>query len=217
MGSAEPLLIGRGLGRRLEKGWLWRHVDFELASGDALAVTGPSGVGKTLLLRMLAGLDALDEGEVICLGRPQGAWAMPAYRRAVLYMHQSATLFEGTVEYNLRLPFTLGGRRGELPREQAIALLAPFGRSADFLAQPQSVLSGGERQMVALVRALLLAPHVLLLDECTSAMDPESTARAEALVAGWLTGAPARACVWVSHDPAQRARVAGRALSLGGA
>ncbi|HEY9721863.1 MAG TPA: ATP-binding cassette domain-containing protein, partial [Oscillatoriaceae cyanobacterium] len=102
------------------------------------------------------------------------------------------------------------------PRARALALLATFERDAAFLAQAQSALSGGERQMVGLVRALLLAPRVLLLDEITSAMDPTNTARAEALVAEWLAAEASRACVWISHDAAQRERVATRELSLEG-
>lgn len=205
------------LGRQLPQGWIWRHVSFALEPGDRLAVVGPSGSGKTLLLRTLGGLDAADEGAIACLGRPLDAWAMPAYRATVLYMHQSAALFEGSVAHNLQLPFTLRAHRAPFPRERALRFLAAFGRDEAFFEQPQAGLSGGERQMVSLVRALLLAPRVLLLDEATSAMDPDSTAIAERLVDDWLAAEPSRACLWVSHDTAQRARIATRELPLGAA
>ncbi len=98
--------------------------------------------------------------------------------------------------------------------ERALALLARLGRDEAFLSQQGANLSGGEGQIVALVRVLLVEPTVLLLDEATASLDPDATRRVEALIVDWRREAPERACLWVSHDSAQLGRVATRSVSL---
>lgn len=222
---SEPILQATDLARRAPGGgpWLLRGVSLALAPGGRLAVEGPTGAGKTVLLRALALLDPVDGGEVLYRGRPAGDRGVPAYRRRVAYLHQSPALAEGTVEENLRLPFSLAVHRRADPgkvgpagfdRERAVELLAALGREEAFLAKERDDLSGGERQITALARLLQLDPRVLLLDEPTAALDPETTERAEELLGRWVRDAPGRAWIWVSHDREQGARVAGRRLRL---
>lgn len=213
-----PLLELRDGGRRVpgEAGadrWLWRHADLRLPPGELLVVAGPTGSGKSLLLRALASLDALDEGEVRAEGRPTGSWPVTRLRHRVTYLHQSPALFPGSVEDNLREPFGWeehGDR--EYRREEAIRLLSPLERGETFLGKDASDLSGGERQIVAVVRAMLLEPRVLLLDEPTAALDPASTTTVEELVKQWVTGE--RSAVWVTHDREQARRIGDRRLLL---
>ena len=141
---------------------------------------------------------------------------VPRFRSRVAYLHQSPALLEGTVEESLRSPFELAVHRDRaFDRDRAVELLAALGRGASFLAKQRDDLSGGERQVTALVRLLQLEPEVVLLDEPTAALDPETTSRAEELLARWVGGGE-RACVWVSHDPAQTHRLATRRLRVEG-
>ncbi|AKU89740.1 ABC transporter ATP-binding protein [Vulgatibacter incomptus] len=215
MEHGEPLLVMEGLGRRLEGSWIFRGLSFEVRAGEKLALAGPSGAGKTLLLRTLAGLDRMDEGELELEGVPFRQWSAPAWRSRICYLHQRPALLPGTVEENLRRPFLLEVHRGrEFDRELAEELLGRLGRDPALLTQRASTLSGGEAQIVALVRALLLAPRVLLLDEPTASLDRETAGRAETVIDGWISEAEGRALVWTSHEPAQLERIASRRIEL---
>ncbi|KVD05378.1 ATP-binding cassette domain-containing protein [Burkholderia ubonensis] len=183
--------------------------DFSLPAGARVAITGPSGSGKSVLLRALALLDPLDGGRVLWRGRPIRRSAIPRYRRSVAYLRQRPAQTDGTVESQLRYPYSLAVYRDlTFDRTRAEQLAARAGRGADFLDKRASELSGGEAQIAALLRVLQLDPDVLLLDEPTSALDPDSTRAIEALVGAWFDAAPdARAYLWISHDPAQAARI----------
>lgn len=215
--SGEPVLQAEGLGRQVAEGrWLWRGFDLRLAAGERLALTGPSGSGKTLLLRTLAGLDRIDEGAVTFAGTPLRGWPMPRYRARVAYLPQRPAMVEGSVETNLRLPFGLKAHRERsYPSAAVDALLERLGRGASFLRQSAAALSGGEAQLVALLRVLLLEPTVLLLDEPSASLDEEVTAALEDVVRAWLDAQPDRAVIWTSHQRSQLERVADRRVALG--
>ncbi len=213
--SAQVLLQARQLGFVIDGRVLWRNLDLLLCAGERLAVSGASGSGKTLLLRTLAGLEPLQAGELIFRDRPLSAWSMPAYRARVVYVPQRPALPEGPVEKALRIPFRFRVHRHQrFPADRAQELLAMLGRDEKFLQQQTERLSGGEAQIVAMLRALLIGPDVLLLDEPTASLDARAVAAVEALVAGWLQERPQRAYVWTSHDREQLKRVADRTLSL---
>jgi len=213
-----PLLTATGLGRFVADRWLWRDLELALAPGETLAITGGSGSGKTLLLRVLAGLDPVDAGEVALDGVPLDGWPMPSYRAQVRYLPQKPVTIEGTVEDGLRFAFGLRVHRGAaFKRERALDLLARVGRDERFLGARAASLSGGEGQLVALVRTLLLPPRVLLLDEPTASLDDATARDVESLVTDWLAGADDRAVIWTSHRDEQLSRVSRRRLELGGA
>lgn len=189
------LLQVRGLTRAP---W-WRELELDLGRGEVAVLRGPSGSGKTLLLRALADLDPVDAGEVSLDGRAREATAPPAWRRAVRYAQQGAPCLPGTVEDNVAAIATLLNvsptpAPGLDPRADA-------GR-----------LSGGEAQRLALHRALLGAPKVLLLDEVTAALDRDAAAEAEARVQAFAR--EGGSVLWVSHDVALAQRLGAREVSL---
>lgn len=209
---SEPLLAARRLGRRLGDRWLWRGVDLTLSEGSRAMLVGASGTGKSLLLRCLCALDHPDEGQVLFEGRAVKAREVPAFRSRVLYVQQSPALMPGSVADNVELPgeFDVHADAKRLS-ERAADLFSELDRPADFLGQRASRLSGGEAQLVGLVRALVLEPSVLLLDEPTAHLDPATTGRVEDLILAW-TDAGRRAVLWTSHDPDQVGRVLGGPL-----
>jgi putative ABC transport system ATP-binding protein len=218
MPSVRPAIELIKIGRRDPKadGWLIRDVSFAINFGDRLGLLGPSGAGKTVLLRAIALLDPLDCGKVLWQHHPVHGEAVPTYRKQVIYLHQRPALLEGSVEDNLRFPFSLKTHRDKaFDRGRAVDLLTALGRDTAFLDKSSRDLSGGESQIVALVRAVQLDPAVLLFDEPTASLDPATAGAVEAIVEAWLAErASDRALVWVSHDRSQTLRVTGRTIAL---
>jgi putative ABC transport system ATP-binding protein len=216
--TAPHLLEAHGIVRRDARtgATLLAATDFLLTQNERVVISGPSGAGKSVLLRTLALLDALDGGQLRWRGACVERRAIPRYRRNVAYVRQRPALVDGTVEDNLRYPYSLHAYRDvAFDRQRAAQLVRTAGRGDGFLDKRASDLSGGEAQVTALIRVLQLEPEVLLLDEPTASLDPEAVRAIEALVDDWFAAdRSSRACVWVTHDPAQAARVGQRQLTM---
>lgn len=208
LSESSGLLSAKQLGRRLGDRWIWRNLDFDLYPGDRRGLWGPSGMGKTLLLRVLVGLDPPTEGRVYWQGQPIAPHRIPHHRTQVMLLLQRSPLWEGTVEDNLQRPFHLDSQRGKVyDRSVAAELCGRVGRGVDFLERSAQHLSGGERQLVAILRVLLLNPQILLLDEPTASLDQPTTLQVEDLVQQWHQEHPDGAYLWVSHDRTQLDRL----------
>ena len=205
------MLEARDLCRNFPDGWLLDHAALTLHPGDRLGISGSSGAGKTLLLRALTLLDPVDSGAVLWQGEPIAD--VPAYRRQVAYVQQQPGLIEGDVEANLRVPFELKQHQERrFERDRIIDWLVRLHRDESFLRKSHADLSGGEAQIVALLRILQLDPTILLLDEPTAALDDKTARVVEEVLVGWC--AEDRAFIWVSHDGDQLGRVTNRLLRM---
>ncbi|WP_111747658.1 ABC transporter ATP-binding protein [Salinisphaera orenii] len=210
-----PLLAARGLSYAIAARTLWHDLNLDLVAGERLAVTGRSGSGKSLLLQALAGLDPLRAGDIHFQGQSISAWSMPAYRSRVVYLPQRPELTGGTVMAALRAPFGFRVHRTRaFPTETAEKHLAALGLDKGLLRQRADRLSGGETQIIAALRALLIEPRVLLLDEPAASMDVTTARRLETLIEYWRACDPGRACIWTSHDRHQLERVTDRQFPL---
>jgi ABC-type iron transport system FetAB ATPase subunit len=167
----------------------WREL--EIAPGRPLFLTGPTGCGKSLLLRALADLDPVDGGTVRLDGRDRAEFRPTEWRRRVLYVHQGAPRLAGTVRGNVARIVALGtGGAGAVDRVLGEVGLAP---EAD-----AGRLSGGEAQLLALARALCAGPDVYLLDEATTGLDGAALERVLGIVTERLRAG--KCVLWVTHD-----------------
>lgn len=211
---SKPLLETLQIGWERQEKRLWWDLNLQVWPGERVAVRGPSGCGKTQLLRTIARLDPLCSGELRLQGQRADRWPSPAWRAAVLYVAQQTPLVEGSVETNLLWPLRFRVQRRHLANLQNLPdWLQQLGRDSTFLKQQAHHLSGGERQLLALLRALLLEPCVLLLDEPTASLDPESSTALEKLLRSWMQEREV-ACLFTSHDSAQVERLANRCVHL---
>lgn len=173
-------------------------LDLSVAPGECVSLAGPSGSGKSVLLRAIADLDP-HQGEVYLGGEPCSAMAAHSWRRRVGLLPAESHWW--------------GERVGEHFAESDEALLQALGFSADVMGWEVSRCSTGERERLALLRLLQNDPEVLLLDEPTASLDAENVGRVETLLLR-LCEERQLPILWVSHDAAQAARVASRRFIL---
>ena len=171
--------------------------DLSLVAGEAAAVSGPSGSGKSLFLRMISDLDP-NSGQVRLDGTERGAFAATEWRRRVPYVAAESGWWAEMVAEHFAASH----------RDAARTLSDRFGLEPAIFDGPVRRLSTGERQRLAIIRALVFEPAALLLDEPTAPLDPDSTAKVEALLRERL--AAGLALVVVTHDASQADRLGAR-------
>ncbi len=191
-------------------------VDLELAAGDYVAVMGESGVGKSTLLNMIAGLDRADAGSIRLDGADLAALDDDALtllrRRAMGFVFQAFHILPYlTVGENVSLPLSLLGMTGGEARARVAAMVAAVGLADRDAALPRE-LSGGELQRIAIARALVHRPRLVLIDEPTGNLDPESAQQVLVLLRACMAESGATG-ILVTHSPAA-ARTADRILVL---
>lgn len=182
--------------------------------GERVALTGPVGAGKSTLLLAAGGLIDLAAGQVAAFGLSFHAGRAPgvlALRRRMTLVAQEPCLFSTTVHENLAAGLAYRGVGRAERHRRCDAWLERLGLEA-LARRPAGHLSGGERRLVALARALVLEPELLLLDEPTTHLDRAFLPRVESLLADALP--PATTVLMATHDAAQAARLAGRHLAL---
>jgi putative ABC transport system ATP-binding protein len=208
---AEGLVLrAEKLGRSVPKKVLVADATFEVRTGEMLAIVGPSGSGKSSLLRLLNRLDEPSCGTVYLDGVDYRGIAPRELRRRVGMVTQRAFLFPGTVAENLQF----GPRqRGESLSESRVEQLLAGVGLAGYGSRDVANLSGGEAQRVSFARTLANTPEVFLLDEPTSALDDDSKRDVETIIQQ-IAAKQGIAGVLVTHDVAQAARLARRALVL---
>jgi len=183
------------------------EISLSVEKGQFAALVGPSGGGKSTLLKILMGLYPVGEGMLTVNGKPLSTYPLEALRDLMAYVPQDAYLFDGTIEENIRY-----GKPGA--SKEAVIAAAKSAHAHDFIAeQPDGYgtlvgergakLSGGQRQRIAIARALLKDAPLLLLDEATSALDSESEAvvqkALDTLMAGRTTIAIAHRLSTIQH------------------
>jgi putative ABC transport system ATP-binding protein len=212
--SGQPLLEVRNLVKEIEGRRLLDRVSFSIDAGERLAVTGPSGAGKSLLLRCLNRLVEPTGGTITLCGIDITAIDPPALRRRVCLVSQRPVLFPGTVRENLEYPFSFAANR-DLSKPDFEAIVEAVGLIPSLLEHGARTLSGGQQQRVAIARALAISPDVLLLDEPTSSLDPESEALVDATVMR-LSKREGITIVLVTHDRSQAERIGDRIMRIEG-
>ena len=213
---SEPWLVARGLHRRFQTEHRDLHIlqgiDLEVAPGEFVAVTGPSGSGKSTLLNLLGSLDDPDEGEILWGGL--SVRRLNDKRRSKLrnddlgfVFQQHHLLPDFTALENVLMPARVSGRRGSASRDRARQLLTRAGLG-ERLEHLPGELSGGEQQRVAVARALMNEPRLLLLDEPGGNLDRGRAGDLHRLLLD-LAAEGNVAAVAVTHD-LDLARQAGR-------
>jgi len=195
--DAEPL-------REVLKG-----ISFQVRAGDCYSITGPSGSGKSALLRLLNRFEDPIQGEIRFRGAPVQSYDPLELRRRIALVLQQPVMFHGTVRENL-----LRRPGGEQLSETALGqALEEVGLDCAFLVRNAMEVSGGEKQRISIARSLLGQPDIILLDEPTSALDARSLHLVADLI-GQLNRVRGLTVIIVTHQPEMIHRLGGRVLFL---
>ncbi|MFQ5906106.1 MAG: phosphate ABC transporter ATP-binding protein [bacterium] len=184
-------------------------VDMTVREGEIFVILGPTGSGKSTLLRMLNRLEVPDSGKIFLDGKDTEQYDILDVRRKIGMVFQSPVLFDGRVEEDILFGQRL---RGTADRALAGQLAKLVGLPNHLLDRTTRELSAGEKQKVAIARALANQPEILLMDEPTSALDPSSRLHIEEFIKKARNAGPT--VILVTHDVEQAKRLADRLLLL---
>lgn len=197
---------------------LFRDLSVSIQAGDIVVVSGPSGVGKTQLFRLVAGLSPMDDdgdADLLLLGKSRSAFTNPAnWRCQVRYVSQYKVDIPGTPrQFMERVSSFQSWRQQDAPSFEdmtatSLHLIQTWGLETNCLDTEWKILSGGEAQRMYLAIALASRPRVLLMDESTSALDLDSKMRVEQSVR-MAVSQDGMSVLWITHDQDQVERIGG--------
>ncbi|MGC3966704.1 MAG: ATP-binding cassette domain-containing protein [Pirellulales bacterium] len=200
----------RQLTKRLSAAFCLRVAQLDLAVGETLALVGPTGSGKSTLIRLLAGLEPIDEGSLVLDGQPLAPGAVPqAVQRRIAWVPQTPLLLRGSVRYNA----AYGRRIRGLADDDVVTRLLEQLELRSLAEQSAQTLSGGQTQLTALARALACEPDILLVDEPTASLDPARVALVEQVLQRYARERRPTV-VWATHNLFQARRTADRVCLL---
>ncbi|MCX6673420.1 MAG: phosphate ABC transporter ATP-binding protein [Methanothrix sp.] len=209
------LLEISSLGKSIGKAEILQGINLKAERGEILGLIGPTGSGKTTLLRLVNLLDEPSSGSILfdgreVSGRPERE--LLAARRRMAMVFQKPVMFKASVEENVSYGLRMRGRVDAMGgRERIKEALAAVGLSG-YESRDANTLSGGETQRIALARALILQPDLLLLDEPTANLDPGSAASIDSLLRN-LAGSRT-AVILATHNMQQCRKLARRVAVL---
>lgn len=187
-----------------------KNISVNIEPGDYISIVGPSGSGKSTFLKLCSNLISPTDGNITYKGKNIDSYNPTELRKSIMYCFQTPYLFADTVMENISFPYSIRGLKPD--RKRIDELFSLFHMEMGFLDKDVKILSGGEKQRIALIRSLLFRPEILLLDEITSALDVENTKIVEDVITS--LNKEGVTILWITHNPEQSRRYANRLLTI---
>lgn len=186
------------------------NISLSIKKGECISIVGESGSGKSTLLRLCADLISPSAGSIEYNNKNYLEYDPVDLRRSISYCTQTPYLFGENVYDNLCFPFKI--RNKKVDNNRIYKLLIDFSLDKSYLDKDINLLSGGEKQRIALIRNIIFTPEILLLDEVTSALDSSNTIIVENYIK--LLNKEGVTVVWITHDEEQSKRLFNRRIFI---
>lgn len=187
-----------------------KNLSFKVEAGDFISIVGPSGSGKSSLLKLCSHLNKQSSGKILYKSIDMLDYNPIEIRKNICYCFQTPYLFGKNVLENLIFPYKIRNKIADMNRVRY--LLNLFNMSTDYLEKDITNLSGGEKQRISLIRSLIFKPEALLLDEVTSALDVDNTKIVENIINN--LNKDGVTILWITHNPEQSRKYANKILTI---